>query len=302
MNKLLILFLLLTFTSPLIADSYTVENLYESVVKIEVESTNIFGESREFSGIIIDSSGLILTVGIYTKIAETINVTFNNGSKSSAKVIGCDSTTDLCLLRPTKSFTTKGLSIYDGRLELEQEMVVLPFNKQKPVKVEIVKSQDYTTSTEYKIDSALFTIPITMEYLGAPLITSSGKLAGIGRLLTPDVDILPKRRVPGNIFIPVKALTDNLGKLLQGPVKKAWYGFSLKENNDKSLKVLEVLDDSPAKEAGLLAGDTIVALDSKKIAGLSQFYTKIWETKKPINLSVLRKNTFMSVIVVGKKV
>ena len=43
-------------------------------------------------------------------------------------------------------------------------------------------------------------------------------------------------------------------------------GVELLQQNDNTLKVIAPIDDTPAARAGILAGDTIIAIDGKPIA------------------------------------
>jgi len=126
-------------------------------------------------------------------------------------------------------------------------------------------------------------------------------LLGIGALVSIDIDIDPKVRVPGNIFIPIDALKDVMGELLtagrsQSSVKP-WLGLQTKDTKS-GIKVGAVYDDAPAANSGIKAGDRIIAINQKQVTSLKEMYSRIWSDHKPgdqIHLLVLRDDQYANV-------
>src|SRR3990167_5336685 len=79
-----------------------------SVVKIrskmisDARSRSTLGPEREGTGIVIDSSGLILTIGYLIQEAETVEVAAADSRPVPASVIGYDFTTGFGLLRAVR--------------------------------------------------------------------------------------------------------------------------------------------------------------------------------------------------------
>ncbi|MGA0116738.1 MAG: trypsin-like peptidase domain-containing protein, partial [Burkholderiales bacterium] len=72
-----------------------------SVVKISVKavpdarSARSLGPQREGTGVVIDSGGLVLTIGYLVTEADTVELATADGRKFPANVIGYDSATGL---------------------------------------------------------------------------------------------------------------------------------------------------------------------------------------------------------------
>ena len=79
------------------------QSVLPSVVELDVEGSEGAGSG---SGIIIDSDGLILTNNHVAEIAENggkITVSFHDGTKADAEIVGTDPLTDTALCRPRTS-------------------------------------------------------------------------------------------------------------------------------------------------------------------------------------------------------
>src|SRR5205823_4177678 len=119
----------------------------------------------------------------------------------------------------------------------------------------------FTGNWEYALDNAIFTSPPTLQWSGAALVGSDGKLLGIGSLILREV--APGETVPGNMFIPVDVLRGVLPDLVKqghraGPARP-WLGINADEAAGR-LFVTRVSPDGPADKAGITAGDIILAV------------------------------------------
>ena len=82
-----------------------VKRLLESVVNLHVTvprdhpSAVILGDERVGSGVIVDESGLILTVNYVVMGASTVQVSFLKGRRTKAEVVAVDFETGLALVR-----------------------------------------------------------------------------------------------------------------------------------------------------------------------------------------------------------
>ncbi len=91
--------------------------LLKSVVKItttvpsDARTARGLGTSREGSGVVIDSSGLILTIGYLILEAETVDVGLHDGSTVAAETIAYDHDSGFGLLRATKKLDIKPASL-----------------------------------------------------------------------------------------------------------------------------------------------------------------------------------------------
>jgi S1-C subfamily serine protease len=95
----------------------------------------------------------------------------------------------------------------------------------------------------------MFTIPPYPRFGGAALISSSGRLVGIGSLSVSDAYYDDDMIVPGNMFLPIDRLKSIMGDLLiegrsSGP-QRPWLGIYTEEVGGV-LVVSRVAADGPA--------------------------------------------------------
>ena len=265
------------------------------------EST--FGKERSGSGVVIDSAGLIATAGYIVAEAETVTVTFANGVTDEAEIVAYDDSIGVGIVR-TKNFrSTQALRMGNSaEIEKDQKALILSASGEEGAKsVTIGEVKPFTGGWEYMLDDAIHTYPPSTEFSGAALLSDKAELLGIGSLVSIDIDIDPKIRIPGNIFIPIDALKNIMGELLtvgrsQSSVKP-WLGVESKDTNS-GIKVGAVYEGGPAAESGIKAGDRIVAVNQKQVSNLSELYSRIWKEHKPgdkIHLLLLRDDQFANV-------
>ncbi len=253
-----------------------------SVVKVIVKavpdarSRNSLGGEREGTGIVIDSSGLILTIGYLVQEAESVNIAAADGRAVPASVIAYDFTTGFGLLRSVKPPSVKPISFGDSATVPEREPVlIVGFDGVAPAFV--VSRRPFAGYWEYLLDEAIYTAPATVNWQGAALINKEGKLLGVGSLVVGDA--LGGKQVPGNLFVPIDLLKPILGDLIaQGRTTskpRPWLGVSTQDLQGK-LIVTRVSPDSPAELAGIASGDIIVGLSGEQIKGHTDFYRRLW--------------------------
>jgi serine protease Do len=117
-----------------------------------------------------------------------------------------------------------------------------------------------------------------MDHSGAALISRDGRLMGIGSLLVLDA-VVPNRRMPGNMFVPVNLLKPILPQLSKNAetrdARRPWIGLSTQEV-DGRLFVLRVQEQGPAEKAGLKSGDIILSIHGQNVSSLEDFYKELW--------------------------
>ncbi len=136
------------------------------------------------------------------------------------------------------------------------------------LKATVFAKREFAGYWEYLLDEALFTTPPHPEWSGAALVGEDGDLAGIGSLLVKES--IGDEMVDGNMFVPVDLLDPILDDLLttgrsrQPP--RPWLGIYVAEDEGR-LAVNGLAPAGPAERAGVLPGDTIVAVGDERVVG-----------------------------------
>jgi S1-C subfamily serine protease len=262
---------------PLTVDAFSVVRLHARAVP-DARSRSTLGAERDGTGIVIDSSGLILTIGYLIQEAESVEVNAVDGRKLPATVIAYDYATGFGLLRALTAPAVKPITFGDSKdLPDREPVLIVGFDGVAPAFV--VSKRPFAGSWEYLLDEAIFTAPATVNWQGAALINKEGKLIGVGSLAVGDA--MGGRQLPGNMFVPIDLLKPILGDLIaQGHVQdkpRPWLGLNTQDLQGKLL-VTRVSPDSPADKAGLIEGDIILGVRGEQFKGHAEFYKKLWSS------------------------
>ncbi|MBI3044832.1 MAG: serine protease [Betaproteobacteria bacterium] len=269
-----------------------------SVVKVKskaianARSLRSLGPQREGTGVVIDSEGLVLTIGYLIVEAETVELSTADGRSFPATVIGYDGATGFGLLKALRPLPVKPVQFGQSGSVGERELVlIVGFDGVAPAYV--VSRRPFVGYWEYLLDEAIYTAPATVNWSGAALLSREGKLLGIGSLVVGDA-MGARTQVPGNMFVPIDLLKPMLGDLIatgrSGARPRPWIGINTQEVQGNVI-VTRVSPESPAEDAALNKGDVIVGIDGKAIKGQADFYTRMWkhgEAGVAIPLDVLR--------------
>jgi serine protease Do len=264
----------------------SLDELVSAVVKIktvihpEATSQKSLGREREGSGIVIDSNGLVLTIGYLMLEAYTAEIVTNEGRTVPASIVGYDHETGFGLLQALVPLNIKPMPMGKSADVKEKDpVVVAAFGGRDNANAALVVSKrEFAGYWEYLLDEAFFTAPPHPAWSGAALIARDGKLVGVGSLIVPDAGGKGDR-TPGNMFVPIDRLPPILADLIaDGKVSSApkpWLGVTTQEIRGK-LMVSQVTAGGPAEKAGLEPGDVISAIGGSAPRDLGDFYRKIW--------------------------
>lgn len=273
------------------ADRDSVDDLIAAVVGIHAtvpvraRTAGTLGTDRIGSGVLIDSNGLIVTIGYLILEAERVEVLLSDGELVPVEVVAYDYETGFGLLRATAEVEIRPMELGSSTgLKPGEEMLIASFGGSQTIRSAIFAGErEFAGYWEYLLEDALFTVPPYPRFGGAALISQSGKLVGIGSLAVSDA-IDGEQLVPGNMFLPIDRLKSVLGDLLtdgrsSGP-QKPWLGIYTEEVGGRLL-VRRVADDGPAMRAGIEPGDIIAATGGKPIVSMADFYRKVWAQGVP---------------------
>jgi serine protease Do len=268
------------------AQNAWVEELAAAVVRIkthinpEGRTVEGLGREREGSGVLIDSDGLVLTIGYLMVEAYAAEVVTNEGRTVPASVVGYDHESGFGLLRTLEPLKLKPMTLGKSSEVKERDPVlVASFGGAAMVApAYVVAKREFAGSWEYMLDDALFTSPPHPAWSGAALINREGKLVGIGSLIVGDA-IGGGDKTPGNMFVPIDRLPPILADLIangrtSGP-GRPWLGLNTEELRGR-LFVSRVTPGGPADKAGVKRGDVIVGVKGEPPKNLADFYRKVW--------------------------
>lgn len=270
-----------------------------SVVKLTVKavpdarSNKTLGPQREGTGVVIDSSGLVLTIGYLITEADTIELATADGRKFPANVVGYDHVTGLGLVKSLKPLPIKPVDFGQSAVAgLRDLVLIVGYDGVAPAY--IVSKRPFVGYWEYLLDEAIYTAPATVNWQGAALLSREGKLLGIGSLAVGDA--IGQSGVPGNMFVPIDTLKPVLGDFIANgratTKPRPWLGITSQEIQGKVI-VTRVTSEGPAEEAGLKAGDIIVGFGGQPLTGQADFYTRLWKSGDAgveVTLDVLKGN------------
>jgi len=279
-----------------------------SVVAITVTSGQ---GGDQGSGVIFDTSGHILTNNHVVAGAgqgSQITVTLNDLRTYDATVVGTDPSTDLAVIKLTNGpKDLKAIALGDASAITVGEAVMAvgnPLGLAGTVTTGIVSAlnRPVTTSDQQQTDpgqqsaaSAVVTNAIQTSAAinpgnsGGALVNANGQLIGINSAIASLGSSSGTSSQSGNIGIGFAIPVDQAQSIAQqlissGTAKHAYLGVSSKDDvvNDGSAKraaavVVNVVSGTPADNAGLKAGDAIIAIDGKAIDGSLSLVAQVRE-------------------------
>jgi serine protease Do len=242
-------------------------------------TTENLGREREGTGIVIDSDGLILTIGYLMVEAASAEVATNDGHTVPAKIVGYDNETGFGLLQAITPLKVRALEFgKTAAIKQDDPLIVASFGGRSGMSaVHVVSKREFAGNWEYMLDEAIFTAPPHPAWSGAALINHDGKLVGVGSLIVGD-STGKGDGLKGNMFVPIDRLSPILGDLIaQGRTSDAhpWLGLTT-DDVGGHLVVSRVTPGAPADKAGLRRGDIILAVNGETPKNLPDFYRKIW--------------------------
>ncbi|WP_341923682.1 trypsin-like peptidase domain-containing protein [Nocardioides psychrotolerans] len=258
-----------------------------SVVKLDVSGADGAGSG---SGIILSSDGQILTNDHVVEVAGEggdITVSFNDGTKASATVLGTDPLTDTAVIQAEGVSGLTPASIGEsGNLDVGEQVVAIgsPFGLEstvtsgivsalnRPVDVGSDGNGNSTTYPAVQTDAA-----INPGNSGGPLVDMDGNVIGINSSIrTASSGFSEESGSIGLGFaIPIDSVLPIVEQMAAGETPThAKLGVTVRDVANatgaevtEGAQIGEITDGSAAKSAGLQAGDVVTRIDDQVITG-----------------------------------
>jgi S1-C subfamily serine protease len=277
--------LFVVWAGPSPAQERTVNDLVSAVVRIktyinpDARTGDNLGHQREGSGVVLDSNGLVLTIGYLMVEAHAAEIVTLEGRTVPANIVGYDHESGFGLLQAAVPLNVVPMPMGSSAdvKQQDQLLVVSHGGASRVGAVIVVSKREFAGSWEYLLPDAIFTVPPHPMWSGAALVTREGKLVGIGSLTVGDASGQGVR-MPGNMFVPIDRLPPILGDLMatgySGEPPTPWLGLNTEEAGGK-LVVSRAVPGGPAEKVGIKRGDIVIGVDGQPSYDLNEFYKKI---------------------------
>ncbi len=248
------------------------------------------------SGVIVDPKGYILTNRHVIEKADRIRVKLQDDPAGSvghdAKVIGSDQETDLAVIKIdvdkplpiAKLGNSDSMQVGDWVLAIGS-----PFGLQETVTAGIVSAKGRDIVPGRQFQSFIQTdAAINPGNSGGPLVNMAGEVIGINTAILTDTNAY----AGVGFAMPSLTIRDVYNQLI-GPEHRVERGsigimFNAQENpaiarvygSGSGVTISDVTAGSPAEQAGLKVGDTIVSVDNKPVKNGSELVADI-AARKP---------------------
>lgn len=267
-------------------------------------------EQGSGSGFIVSQDGYILTNNHVVQGADRVTVRLYDNREFEAKTVGTDPNTDVAVIKiPATALPTVRMGDADSTKIGNWVLAIgnpLGENFTFTVTAGIVSAKGRLLSglnqSPYAIQDFIQTdAAINPGNSGGPLVNVRGEVIGINSAIASETGFYAGY----GFAIPINLARTVMTQLIAtGHVERAVIGVSIRAitpEDAEDVKLPEIRgvvvnvfsppEDSPAKRAGILEGDVIVAVDGQQIESVAQMQQKI-AFKKPgetVQVTVVRK-------------
>ena len=237
------------------------------------------GQARRIalgSGFIIDPSGYLVTNNHVVGDAGKVEVTLQDNSKYTAKIVGRAPKTDIAVLKIKADTPLPYVSFGDSSQAQVGDWVMAvgnPFGLGGTVTTGIISARGRDIHSGPFDDFLQIDAPINPGNSGGPPFNLEGQVIGINTAIySPNGGSVGVGfAVPSNEAKPIVAQLEEHGKISRG-----WLGVQIQEvtpaiaaslglHGEQGALVAVVTPDSPGAKAGLKQGDVILSFDGNEV-------------------------------------
>jgi serine protease Do len=257
------------------------------------------------SGFIIRADGLLVTNNHVVEDSASIEVYLYNGDTFPAKVLGTDPVGDLALLQIASDYPLPVIALGSSETLRVGEFVVAigsPFGFEHTITFGIVSGTQRRFMRSGIVGGYIQTdASINVGNSGGPLVNMQGEVVGINTATVGRGEL--------GFAIPIDAVKAVVSQLYTtGKVRRGWLGVQIRSldrskahalglTDTRGVYVHEVLQDQPAQQAGLEAGDVIRRFDGAQIATPLDLQRVVATTPigKTVRIELFRKQALQTV-------
>lgn len=285
-------------------------------------SNQVYESEGTGSGVIYkitDDGVLIITNNHVIEDAKSVSIMLDSGVTLAGQVLGFDSRNDLALVKVSNDeLESKGVDeltpavFGDSESLMSGELAVAIGN---PMGKEF--SQTITAGVISAVDRELTIDDTTLHVIqtdaainpgnsGGGLFNKNGQVIGINTAKLVDSSVEGMGfAIPVHIALPIIERIENVGNgeniayIMED--ERAYLGIMMGSATNNNMPfgvyIQDLVENGPADQADLEAGDIIVALDGKKVTDAQMLYDALTDLKPgdEILLEVLREESFVDV-------
>ncbi len=252
------------------------------------------------SGVIMNTTGYVLTNAHVIQNADDIQITLNDGRLAQAQLMGLDVDTDLAVLKiPMQNLPQIPIG---NSTELKVGDIVLaignPYNFGQTVTQGIVSATSRKRRGISYFDDFIQTdADINLGNSGGALINATGELIGINTAI-----ISSSGGSEGiGLATPINQALDIMNQIIKnGKVVRGWLGIEAQTLSADIIEsanletggvlVTAIIRNGPAENAGLVPGDILISIDGKNVSSPDQAIETIIEfiPGSEVKINILR--------------
>jgi serine protease Do len=248
------------------------------------------------SGVIVTNEGHIITNNHVVDQVDEIEVQLSDGQTKKARLVGADEQVDLAVLKIDNP-GVKPLKLADSDTVQPGDFVLAignPFGFEETVTDGIISSKGRPNRSDFFGDLLQTNAAINPGNSGGPLINLRGEVVGINTVIASTTG--GSQGV--GFAIPSNTVRTALESLLkQGRMVRGYLGIQTRGlqpsqtgTETDGVTVAEVLDGSPAAQAGVQPGDVIRKFDGHEVKNFGALRSLVAQTQlnKEVELEIVR--------------
>ncbi len=237
------------------------------------------------SGFVVSSDGQIITNAHVVEGADTVEVTLKDGRKLQGRVLGSDSVTDVAVIKVDATNLPVAPLSDSEQIQAGEWAIAIgnPLGLDNTVTVGIIsatgRSSNLAGIPDKRVDFIQTDAAINPGNSGGPLLNEGGEVIGMNTAIRADAQGIGFA-IPSNT---IRRIADQLAS--KGKAEHAYLGVQMttltpqvkqeiNSNPDVGLQiseeagvlVIQVVNGSPADQAGIKAGDVVKRVNGQDVA------------------------------------